>query len=302
METTTSKILSYLKIAFWGVLVLQLISMFVIGTKQAVWRMQDTSSPHIGHMTVSGLIDDSTSYLKQLEHYAKNENIKALVIKIDSRGGTPASSQAVFQRIKMIAKSKPIVACVENICASGAYYIAAGSSAIFANPSSAIGSIGVVTEIPNVKRLMDVCNVQCDFIQSGKYKTMGAMTRDTTDEEKAHLQALSDDVYDQFLSDIAQARGIEYATSDEWADGKIFSGRQALSLGLVDQLGSMYDAVRQAKILAGIDPDYDMPIIPMAPKKLGLVAKLLQGENADDDQLVHVVSRCLAMISSIRLS
>lgn len=294
METTTNKILGYLKLAFWGLLVMQLASMV---SMQIIGRMRDAMSPHIGYMVINSFIEDSMPYLKQLEVFSKNESIKVLVMRIDSRGGTPAASQAVFSRVRALATQKPIVACIDNVGASGAYYIAAGAKTIFANSASTIGSIGVAAELPNIKRLMDAWNVQCEYVQSGKYKTMGSMARDTTDEELVLLQALSDDLYQQFLSDVALARNLDVSKSEEWADGKVFSGRQALKLGLVDQLGSMHDALRQAKIFAGIDPDQEVSIVSLSQKREGLLAKLLQSDGSDDDQFGQVVARCFSVMA-----
>ena len=154
----------------------------------------------VGLLKFSGLIGNNEFYIKHIHKFLKASNIKALLVKIDSPGGLPGSSQALFNELKKFREKKPIVVMIDDICASGAYYIAAAGSHIIANPSSMIGSIGVMFGIhgmpmPNLEKLMEDWKIKFEFIQSGKYKSAGNFFKKNSEEELGILQGVSDDTY-----------------------------------------------------------------------------------------------------------
>ena len=144
-----------------------------------------------------------------------------------------------LQNLNALKKKKPIVALIENVCASAAYYIALSAHDIIASPSSLVGSIGVVIQIPSLKELAQKYNVKVDYIYSGAYKTSGALFSELTEEQRKHLQEVGDSTYEQFVADVAKHRKLNLAQKDLWANGKVFSGTQAKELGLIDDIGAL---------------------------------------------------------------
>lgn len=144
--------------------------------------------------------------------------------------------------IRRFKTKKPVVVHVENVCASAAYYLACEADRILANSSSLIGSISV-DGVPNVKGFLDHWNVKVTYLQSGTYKTAGNLTKEMSQIEEKYLQDLTNNAYEQFVADIYEARGLDEKTRTVWADGKVFTGSQALDLKLIDQLGSYSDAL-----------------------------------------------------------
>lgn len=244
-----------IKNLFWLLLFLQFAPVILSNLRTSI---ADHISPktQIGQITITGEISDSAFYVKSIHNFLKSPDIKALLIKIDSPGGAPGSAQAIFNEINKFKTQKPVVAYIENVGASAAYNIAAASSHIIANPSSLVGCIGVWFQIPpDIKDLGESWKIKFRTIQTGKYKTTGSPFKAMTAEEAAHLQWVSDDSYNEFVKEMAAARNISAEKHTEWADGKIFTGNQALQLKLIDQLGCYQDAIDKIKELALIDTE-----------------------------------------------
>jgi len=260
-KSRSEKFFSFIKNLFIVLLFLQFAPMVITGLKTT---FEDLASPkvHVGYLAINGMIDNSTHYVKNIDKFLQDPDIKALLVKINSPGGFPGSAQAVFNELKRFKKSKPVVVLVENACASGAYYIAAGANTIIANPSSLVGSIGVLMQLPNVKELLESWKIHVQYVQSGTYKTAGSPVKALSPQEKEYLQQLSDDNYRQFIKDMAQARGLNLKDHKKWADGQIFTGTQALQLILIDKIGSFSDAREEIKKLAKVDEDIKL----IAPK------------------------------------
>jgi len=221
----------------------------------------------VGYLSISGVITDATFYTKHIQRFLKSPHIKALLVRIDSPGGFPGSAQAIFAELKKFKEKKPVVAFIENIGASGAYNIAVACNHIVASPSALVGSIGVWLQIPpNIEKLAEDWKISFRTIQSGAYKTSGSPFRAMTPEEKAHLQALSDDTYNQFVKDVAQSRNISIKDHKIWADGKAFTGNQALKLKLIDQVGSRQDAIKELKKQAVIEDEIRLIKPPQTSK------------------------------------
>ncbi len=206
----------------------------------------------VGIVDVKGVITDSEKVVKTIRDFERDPGIKALVVRIDSPGGSVGASQEIYEEIKRADKQKPVVASLASIAASGGYYASLGARYIISNPGTVTGSIGVIMRIPNIQKLMEKLGIETTVIKSGRLKDMGSMTREPTPEEEAVLKGVMDDVHVQFIEAVAMARKLPEDKVRQLADGRIFSGRQAMELGLVDQLGNFSDAVEKAGRLAGI--------------------------------------------------
>lgn len=204
----------------------------------------------VGVVEISGVIIDSKKTLAKLDRLAENDRVKAIVIRLNSPGGAVAPSQEIYQAIKN--SKKPVVASMGSVAASGAYYIACGAQKIFANAGTLTGSIGVIMEFANLQKLYDWAKIQRYAIKTGKFKNIGAEYREMTPEEKGLLQDLVDDVLSQFRGVVSDGRGLSADQVRKVADGRIFSGAQAQALKLVDELGSIQDAIQEAGKLGQI--------------------------------------------------
>lgn len=179
-------------------------------------------------------------------------DIKAIIIQIDSPGGSAVASDEIYQYIRRTAAKKPVVILMKDVAASGGYFIASAGSYIFANPATLTGSIGVITEITDVQDLLKKIGVEQETYKSGTFKDLLSSTRSRTPEEKQMIQKLLDTTYGLFLSRVAEGRKMDLSRVSELADGKIYSGQDAQYLGLIDELGYRGDAVNKAMELAGI--------------------------------------------------
>jgi protease IV len=202
----------------------------------------------------SGLLGGTSitpeSIIEQLINAEKNPGVKAIIIRVNSGGGSAAASQEIFEELKKI--KKPVVVSVGDICASGAYYISCAADKIVANRSSSIGSIGVIMQITNLEELYKKLGITYTTIKAGKYKDAGSPDRPLTDEEQGLLQEQTFKVYDQFINDVAQSRNIPVEKVREIATGWVYLGTEALGLGLIDKIGTYKDAEMLAAELAGI--------------------------------------------------
>lgn len=204
---------------------------------------------------IEGVIADARETLDELERYAKNPSVLGVVLRIDSPGGAVVPAQELYDAVNRLRTEhhKKVVVSMGSVAASGGYYIAAASDKIVANPGSLTGSIGVIMEIPNVEGLMKKVGVESIVIKSGKSKDVGSPFRRMKPEERALLQAVLDDVHNQFIEAVAKGRGLKVVEVKRLADGRIFTGRQAQSIGLVDELGGLREAIRAAAALAEIE-------------------------------------------------
>lgn len=206
----------------------------------------------IGVVPIEGIISQSGEIVEQIQNFAEDQRIRAVVLRINSPGGGVAPSQEVYQAVLELKKKKKVVVSMGSVAASGGYLIAVAADRILANPGTITGSISAVMHYANVEELMKKIGVSSSVIKSGKFKDIGSPVRKMTDEESILLQALVDDIYDQFVQVIAINRKIPLQNIREMADGRVFSGRQAKERGLVDELGGLQDAVLLAGRLAGM--------------------------------------------------
>lgn len=219
------------------------------GERIAVIKLEGIISDSAGNSIFKDLTS-SSSVLDLIVKATKDPNIKGIVIRINSPGGTVAASQELYTAIIKAKKKKPVVVTMGDIAASGGYYIASASDAIFANPGTLTGSIGVITSYLNFYDLLNKIGVKGITIKSGEFKDIGNPTRPLTDKEKKILQALLDDSYDQFLTDVSKGRKVPKEKIAKIAEGLIYTGKQAKKIGLVDYLGDYYQAIKHAQKLA----------------------------------------------------
>jgi protease IV len=206
----------------------------------------------IAVVKVEGIIQDSTDVVRTLDRLAKNDGVRAVVLRVDSPGGGVAPSQEIYDAVMRLREKKPVVASLGGEAASGGYYIASACHTIVANPGTLTGSIGVILHTGSVSELLKKIGVQASVVKAGKYKDIGSPLREMTDEERRLLGEVLDNVHSQFIDAVAKGRNM---TSDQvrpLADGRIFSGEQARDLRLVDQLGGLREAVDLAAKRAGL--------------------------------------------------
>jgi protease-4 len=289
--TKTDVFFKYAKNFFMILLILQFAPIVFSGLKNFV---DDNLSPcvHIGHLTINGFLGDASPYEKTLEKLIKNPDIKGLILKINSPGGLPGTAQVIFSELKRFKEKKPVVVVVENICTSAAYYVAAASNCIICAPSALMGSVGVLCELPNVKELLSSWKIKVNCIQSGDYKTAGSPIKDSSDKELAYLQQLSDDVHKQFIKDIVESRKNSGNNVSLWANGKVFTGNQALTLRLVDKIGSFNDGILEMKKMLKLDKDAEIKLIK--PKKTSKFMRLF----GDDDSIHSSLANKCAFFAS----
>jgi len=213
------------------------------------------SGARIALVTIEGVIssDVAERTVRQLSKYGEDPSVKAIVLRIDSPGGGVAPSQEIYHEVRRIrAKEKLIVASLGSLAASGGYYVACAADRIFANPGTITGSIGVLIQLANAEQLLRKIGVEPTVIKSGPLKDSGTPTRALLPEEREVFQGVVDDVYQQFVEAVAQGRKLQEVEVRQYADGRIYSGRQAKRLNLIDDLGTLQDAVAHAAAAVGI--------------------------------------------------
>lgn len=234
-----------------------------------------SSGDGVGYVEVKGPILDSGETVKQLAEMRKKANVKAVVLRIESPGGVIGPSQEIYAAVKKLAKTKKVVVSMGSVAASGGYHVAIPAAVIYANPGTITGSIGVLMKLSNVEGLMDKVGMKAFILKSGKFKDTGSPVRPLTDEDKALLQGVIGNLHEQFVKAVAESRKLPVEEVRRLADGRVYTGEQALALRLVDRLGTLEDAVEEAGRLAGIKGE---PTLIMPPKKRKFLRELLLEE------------------------
>jgi protease-4 len=214
------------------------------------------SGERIAVVELTGEIVSGDDVIRQLKKYRDDKSIKAIVLRVESPGGAVAPSQEMYEEVKRTKSRKPIVVSMGSLAASGGYYVSCAATKIVANPGTLTGSIGVISEFPRIDPLLDKIGIQMNTIKSGKLKDAGNPYREMTKDDKTYFQDLIDDVHGQFIADVEKARKIDHKTLVAYADGRVFTGTQALKLHLIDTLGSFEDALSIAADLADIPGKY----------------------------------------------
>jgi protease-4 len=251
------------------------------------WSLQ--SGEKVAVLPVTGLIADSEVPIEQLKKFAKDDSVKAIVIRINSPGGGVGPSQEIYEEVKKLKGKKIVLASMGALAASGGYYIACGTQKIYANPGTITGSIGVIMNFVNVKELIEKIGLKGMVVKSGAFKDIGSPVRDMKPEERELLQGVIDNVHSQFIAAVADARKMDRESVAKIADGRIFSGEQAKALGLVDALGNLEDAVADAGKLAKISGE--PRVVTPSKKKLSILellkeeAKSIIGDKLSEQRL-----------------
>jgi protease-4 len=234
----------------------------------------------IGIVDLEGVILTPKETVRELRRFADDDSIKAIILHINSPGGGAAASEEIYREVRRIRdqKKKRIVASIETVGASGAYYAASGTNKIFADNASIVGSIGVIAEWYNYGELLRWAKLKQELFKSGEFKDTGNPTRELTPAERQYLQGMIDDMYGQFVAAVADGRGAKVEDIKAIANGKVWTGQQALQMKLVDQIGDFRSAVEDTAKAVGIKGE---PNLVRAEKQKRSVLDLLFGDVSD---------------------
>ena len=244
------------KLTFWRVVtvVTVLVALVGIGLSLGGSALR-TGAPHIARIEVSGLITGKQETLDVLKRVERS-SAKAVVLRINSGGGTTAGSEALYNAVRRLSDKKPVVAVIDGIGASGAYMTALGADRILANGSAIVGSIGVIAQYPNLVKLLETVGVKVEAVRSSPLKAMPSGVEPTPPEARAALEATVRESYHWFRGLVGERRKLEGAALDQISDGRVFTGRQAIGLGLIDAIGDEADALawlaKEKSIAAGL--------------------------------------------------
>jgi protease-4 len=229
------------------------VTSLVSGNKRTATTLQMVGGDKVALVKLEGLLITSEPVVEELNGYAEDSSVKAIVLRIDSPGGGVVVSQEIYNAVKNARKEgKKVVASMGTVAASGGYYVAAAADRIVANPGTLTGSIGVKMEFANIEKLLEKIGVRGLVVKAGEFKDVGSPFREMSAPEKKILQDVIDDVHSQFIQAVAEGRHMQEAEVRAIADGRIFTGRQALDLKLVDQLGDLSDSINVAGEMVGI--------------------------------------------------
>jgi protease-4 len=241
-----------------GLIVIGVIMVVFIGAILLLTLMFRRESPSfamgdkVGVVEITGVISDSREIIRGIRSFVDDGGVKAIVLRVDSPGGGVGASQEIYQEVIKAKKVKRVVASFGGVAASGGYYVACGADKIVANPGTITGSIGVVMQFANLEELMKKIGYKGYVIKSGAHKDIGSPFREMTPDEKELLQGVIDTVHQQFIKAVADGRKLSIEKVSAIADGRIFAGEQAQTLGLVDELGNLEDTIQLAAAMAGI--------------------------------------------------
>jgi protease-4 len=260
-----------LRLILWSLLA----GLLVVFLATALWPDLDLSGEdRIALIRVEGVILDAQQTVGDLKKFGESPSVKAIVLRIDSPGGGVVPSQEIHDAVLRVRnkQNKAVVASMGTVAASGGYYIAAATDRIIANPGTLTGSIGVIMELANLEGLLKKIGVENVVVKSGRHKDIGSPFRKMSDEDRRILQSVMDDVHTQFIEAVAEGRSLDVSDVRPLADGRIFTGRQAKEIKLVDELGDLDDAIRLAADLGGIEGEPKV----VEPRKRFSVRELLE--------------------------
>ena len=240
---------------------LALLGLFGVGAVLSIWwTLGDTSFLAGGRVAVvplRGVIVDEAAFTEALDDFREDPGVRAFVIEIESPGGTVGASQSIFEAIRDLRDDddRPILAWMGDVGASGGYYAAVGADSVYALPGTMTGSIGVIMEFPNAEELFRNVGVGWEVVASGDHKDMGGLARALSPESREILEGVVGDVHEQFVEVVSENRKLDRETVLGLADGRVFSGRQANELGLVDGLMTLSETIELAGRMAGLGTD-----------------------------------------------
>ncbi|MCY4046586.1 MAG: signal peptide peptidase SppA [Candidatus Dadabacteria bacterium] len=258
-----------LRLAAAGVIVIVAIA-FVVGAR----------APKVAVLKIEGVILSAETYTRAAREIERDDSIKALVVRIDSPGGSVAASQEIHALVRRLGEKMPTVASMGNIATSGGYYVACGAPVIVANPGTVTGSIGVIATFANYGDLLRWAKMDFEVIKTGEFKDSGSPLRPLSEEEREYLQGIMDGALGQFQKAVADSRGMSAGQVEKVSDGKIILGLAAQEAGLVDEMGTLQSAIEMAAEKAGIPADSPVENFPEQP--LGLSSFISQLSGAAD--------------------
>lgn len=258
-----------LRLAAAGVIVIVAV-VFAVGER----------APKVAVLNVEGVILSAETYIRAAREIERDGSIKALVVRIDSPGGSVAASQEIHALVRRLGEKMPTVASMGNIAASGGYYVACGAPVIVANPGTVTGSIGVIATFANYGDLLRWAKMDFEVIKTGEFKDSGSPLRPLSEEERKYLQGIMDGALGQFQKAVADSRGMSAGQVEKVSDGKIILGLAAQEAGLVDEMGTLQSAIEMAAEKAGIPADSPVENFPEQP--LGLSSFISQLRGAAD--------------------
>ncbi len=246
---------------FLGIVFLISFSSNMMGSSFAQTYAQHNGN--IGIVEINGMILNSKKVIQDIQTFNEDDDIKAIILRVDSPGGGIGPSQEIYREIMKVKSSKKIITSMGSVAASGGYYIASATNGIVANPGTITGSIGVIMEYVNLMEIAQKIGISPIVIKSGEFKDMGSPLRELKESEKKLFQALVDELHLQFVTDASKARDIDLETMKTLADGRVYTGQKALQLKLIDRLGNLDDAVQWAGELVNIQEK----LVPVYPKE-----------------------------------
>jgi protease-4 len=257
------------KLSFWRVFSFLFIAAAIV----ILWLVANggqfsdqKESDHVARITISGLIQDDTELLNRLDQIARKDTVKGLIVSISSPGGTTYGGEMIYKAIRRVAEKKPVVSDVRTLAASAGYMIAIAGDDIVAGDTSITGSIGVIFQYPQLKNLLDKIGVSLEEIKSAPLKAEPSPFHDASEESKVVMREMVMDSYDWFVNLVAERRNLSTADALKVADGRVYTGRQALKAKLVDKIGGM-DEIRA--FLATRKVDKKLPVVDWAPPRTG---------------------------------
>lgn len=239
-----------------------------------------SASDHVRVMDMSGVIMSASSFTRDLDEHLQNKRLKALVIRVNSPGGLVAPSQEIFQALEKADKKVPVIISMGSVAASGGYYLALGGRKIYANAGTLTGSIGVIMEFVNTQKLYQWAKLERFAITSGKFKDAGSPTKPMSAEDKELFQGMVKDIYAQFRGAVKEKRKLSEEALNQYTDGRVLTGQQALNAKLVDALGTFEDALADAKKIAKLPED--APVV-YPSRDQGFLRRALMGEEPEDE-------------------
>lgn len=212
-----------------------------------------------GSQDIFGGVAGSESIMSHIRDAAEDPSVKAVVLRINSPGGSVGATQEIYREIEKLKETgKPVVASMGETAASGGYWLSTAADKIYANSGTLTGSIGVIMQTPNLEELYEKLGMEFEVIKSGPHKDIGSTSREITPEERDILQGIVDEIFAEFIDVVAEGRNLPREEVEKLATGRIFTGNQAKDVKLVDEIGNYYDAVRGAAAMAGIKGEPDI--------------------------------------------
>lgn len=275
----------YVKNIFLILLLLQFAPLFIKNIYKQ-WENYTEPKTCVGVVEVRGMLYDSSAYIKQFYSFFKNNEIKAILIKMDCSGSATGTGESIFNELQNLKKeyAKPVIVLVENVCASGGYWIACGADRIIAPNTALIGSIGAyIPYLFQCKDFIEQFKIKYVSLKAGTHKVATDPFVPMSSGDQAELQGVLDSTYETFTTEVAKARNISLQNVAQWADGRLFTGKQAHALGLIDELGSWSAAVAMIKNRALIEGEIEW--IPGSTNEGGILSRLF-GSGSDDGSFI----------------